>query len=146
MKIYTMGYTGWTLKQIERAVMQCDAVLVDVRIRPYSRQVIYNQKNLVGLLGERYAHIPGFGNRNYKGGPIVLADFTGGAAKAAELMSETGKTLLLMCVCQGWRICHRSLVAEKLKELWSECDVEIIHLNKPEDAEPGLFGPGGVKG
>jgi hypothetical protein len=67
------------------------------------------------VFGDRY--LPAgqfFGNINYKGGPIEIADIRGGIQLIQTIPAEN---VLLMCMCANYRQCHRKVIAEHLQEL-----------------------------
>jgi hypothetical protein len=93
------------------------------------------------LLGARYQHVQGLGNRNYKSGsPIALADYEAGKAVIAELLA-TGQSVILLCVCIDVATCHRRTAAEQLA---ADLGETITHLMPPkklraQDAQERLF-------
>ncbi|SMF96171.1 hypothetical protein SAMN02949497_3556 [Methylomagnum ishizawai] len=74
--LYTAGYgAGWTLSALDDVLRERNAILLDTRLNPWSRIPTWRKDSIKGHLGElRYAHVKGFGNLNYQGGPIKLAD------------------------------------------------------------------------
>ncbi len=131
MTIYTLGYSGWTVDEIAACLERLDAVAVDVRMSPRSRNPAYSGKRLRESLGDRYRHIRGFGNINYRGGEIVLHDWAGGLEEVLAILS-TGRSVVLMCACADLNVCHRKVVAERLAGLEG---ADVIHLT-PADAKP----------
>lgn len=129
MTIYTLGYSGWKIEDIEAVVERLDAVLVDVRMVPRSRVPTWNVGVLGRRLGGRYLWLREFGNRNYKGGPIDIVDFAAGQAKLAEVVAS-GKAIILFCGCADVSVCHRKLLAESLAQVWQ---VGVEHLTPPEN-------------
>lgn len=86
--IYTLGYSGWKIEEIEATLTRLDAVLVDVRMIPRSRWAPqWNGTALHNRLGDRYVWLKEFGNRNYKGtfDQIEIADFPAGEQRLREL-------------------------------------------------------------
>jgi len=55
--LYTLGYTGWAVDDVVAALDRLNAVLVDVRISPRSRNPAYSGKRLRERLGDRYVHV-----------------------------------------------------------------------------------------
>jgi len=141
MRVYTLGYMGWRPTELLEVAERLNATIIDVRLMPRSRwSPDYNAKSLKTALGDRYVWLEGFGNLNYKGGPIVLKDFAG-ALKTLSEMSLRGPRVILMCGCKDVNVCHRKIVAERLAKLW-HCPIE--HLERPERKTPdsdqlGLF-------
>jgi len=129
MIVYTLGYSGWTVEQIADELERRDALLVDVRMSPRSRNPAYSGKRLAERFGERYMHIREFGNRNYRGGPIELADPEVGKLKLwAALVDSYRFSCILMCACSDVEVCHRKVVAEFLQARWG---ADIVHFFPP---------------
>ena len=81
-----------------------------------------------GLEG-RYVWLRGFGNRNYKGGPLEFEDFEGAAAALREKLAGGGPAnVILMCACRDLKTCHRKEVAERLSKEWGGM---VAHLETP---------------
>ena len=125
--IHTLGYSGWNVDAVASLLERLDAVLVDVRMSPRSRNSDYSGKRLAERLGERYVHVRELGNSNYRGGPIRLVDFKAGALRVEELI-DAGRTCVVMCACADVNICHRKHVAEALGNLWG---LDVVHLDPP---------------
>ena len=131
MTIYTLGYSGWTVDDVAALLERLDAVAVDVRMSPRSRNPAYSGKRLSERLGDRYRHVRGFGNTNYRGGEIVLHDWAGGLQETLAILSA-GRSVVLMCACADVEVCHRKVVAKRLAGLEG---ADVIHLT-PADAKP----------
>lgn len=132
MKIYTMGYCGWRVEDVAALLEKLDAVLVDVRMMPRSRwKREFNCSALQKRLGDRYAWIRAWGNRNYKGGPIEIVDFVGGVDEVVAMRGPGRRPVVLLCGCKDVNTCHRKVLAEKLAERW---DAEVEHLSPPLSA------------
>jgi uncharacterized protein (DUF488 family) len=132
--IYTFGYEKRQPEELMAEVERLTAIVVDVRIKPFSRRSSWGKTHLEILLGDRYRWERGFGNVNYKGGPIELADPEGGLAKVAPLIQE-GRNIILLCYEADPKTCHRSQVAELIAERFG-CRIE--HLIR-EDPQLTLF-------
>lgn len=115
-RIYTIGYTGRKPADIKRLAEELDATVFDVRFAPRSRVPHWNAGNLAKLLGDRYKHIWAFGNRNYRGGPVDLVDFSAGL----EEVRQSPRPVILMCACKDPATCHRTAIAGKLQEAGME--------------------------
>jgi uncharacterized protein (DUF488 family) len=111
-QVYTIGYGGRTPAEIEQLAQDLDATVFDIRFSPRSRDPRWSRKQLGELLDSRYRHVRELGNVNYKGGPIELVDFDAGR----ELIEQSDRPVILMCVCRDPRICHRTVVAHRLRE------------------------------
>ena len=134
MKIYTLGYSGWTAAAIKETLERLDGVAVDVRMVPRSYVASFNGTAFQKLLGERYRWVQEFGNVNYKnGGPIKILNIIRGEGKLADLLAA-GKAIVLLCGCPKLAECHRKVVAEKLAKMWN-CEIE--HLTPPPKAAKG---------
>lgn len=130
MTIYTVGYSGWKAEDVAATAERLDAVVADVRMVPQSRfQPVWNRTALSARLGERYAWLKEFGNRNYKGTfeQIEIVDFPAGEQRLRQLTAG-GKSVILLCSCKDVNVCHRKVLAERLAESWK---VEVIHLPTP---------------
>src|SRR5664279_4232291 len=98
MTIYTLGYSGWKIEEVEAVVSRLDAILVDVRMVPRSRWAPgWNATVLHARLGEKYVWLKEFGNRNYKGTfeQIEIADFPVGEQRLRELVGARGRNIVL---------------------------------------------------
>jgi uncharacterized protein (DUF488 family) len=128
--IYTFGYEKRRPEELRAESDRLDAVVMDVRIKPFSRRPDWAKSHLTALLGDRYRWVAGFGNVNYKGGPVELADPEAGLAQIADLI-EQGRNIILLCYEADPKTCHRSQVAELIAERWG-CDVQ--HLVRDSDS------------
>jgi len=135
MTIETLGYARWTLAQVTAHVRSVDGRLVDVRLQPYSSKPGFRKPDLEAELGDRYSHLPAFGNENYDGGPIDLRNVWRGVSQLQS--TDLPPVLVLMCGCADWRSCHRRLVADHLADAF---DADVDHLSPPEHpSQPSLF-------
>ncbi len=142
MTIYTLGYSGWRIEDVEAVLDRLDAILVDVRMVPRTRWApAWNSAVLAGRLGERYTWLRAFGNVNYKGTfeQIKIADFDAGEIRLREI-TATGKAVVLLCGCRDVNVCHRKVLAERLAQAWG---TEVEHLTRPDNGmsgkQPKLF-------
>jgi uncharacterized protein (DUF488 family) len=126
MTIYTLGYSGWKIEDVEAVLKRLDAILVDVRMVPRSRAPVWNGSAFHKRLGDRYVWLKQFGNRNYKGTfeEIEIADFPAGERRLRE-MTAGGKAVVLLCGCRDVNACHRKVLAERLAKAWG---AEVSHL------------------
>ena len=111
MTIYTLGYSGWKIEDVEAVLDRLDAILVDVRMVPRTRwQPQWNAAVLRAQLGDRYVWLREFGNRNYKGTfeQIDIADFPTGEQRLRDL-TVPGKAVVLLCGCRDVNVCVRSV-------------------------------------
>jgi len=125
--IYTLGYSNFTIDQISQIVKVTDSVLVDVRLRAWSRNPDYCKSRIMAVFGERYLHVPEFGNVNYKdrSAPQVIKDFDGGLHRLSEINSN----VILMCVCPTLTVCHRSILSYRMRQLGFDV-TEIRHMSQ----------------
>ena len=123
-RVYGVGYSKKQPADILRLAMQLDAIVFDVRLSPRSRRPEWSRKRLTEALGDRYQHVPEFGNINYKGGPIEIKDFTAGLAQ----VRASGKPVILMCVCGDPAKCHRTMVGRLLRQY----AIEYTELDDPK--------------
>lgn len=113
-RIYTTGYTGKKPGDLLALARDNNAVIVDIRKSASSRVPCWRGPELASLLGERYVHAPQLGNNNYKaGGDIQIADIEGGVRAVLAIEKPA---VILLCACERADICHRSVVAEALRE------------------------------
>ena len=128
--LFSLGYSGVRFEAVTQWLDQHDALLVDVRFKPFSRNPQWRQSYLQRVLGPRYWHVPELGNLNYKGGRIQLMDEAAGVRTVSEMLERT--PVALLCVCSDHATCHRTVAAEAIK---ASTSVTITHLT------PADFGP-----
>ncbi len=129
--LYGIGYSGRTLDELRHILEQLEAVLVDIRFAPYSRNPDFRKPHLETVFGDRYLYLRAFGNRNYKGGPVDLVDYEAGKA-ALEVLD---KPALLMCMCKDPATCHRAVVLQRL----AEDGFEVQEWNDGSDRQLSLW-------
>lgn len=112
VKLYSAGYQRLDLAAFCRFVEAQNLVVVDVRLKPVSRNFQWNKNNLAKLLGARYVWVEELGNLNYKGGPIALKDEETGLARLQAVLTKSDA--LVLCVCADPSICHRTIVIARL--------------------------------
>lgn len=140
MQIYTLGYSGWRIEDIEAEITRLDALLADVRMVPRSRVVQWNGAALARRLGDRYVWLREFGNRDYKGSTIDIVDFAAGEEKLKKFDSRFGSVILL-CGCREVAVCHRKVLAEWLAQRWGGDATSVIHLAAPGPKPTTQVGP-----
>lgn len=138
-KIFTIGYASTTPDELAAMLEEHNAVLVDVRFKPYSRDSRWNIHKMQQRFAGRYIHVGELGNVNYKSGSIQLADPTAGIDRLRNVIRS--QAILLLCVCYAHEKCHRTEVARVLAEAFA---LEVHHLygsgkgraaDKPGDLE-----------
>jgi uncharacterized protein (DUF488 family) len=120
-QVYTIGYSGRKLTEIQRIAESLDATIFDVRISNRSRNRAFNGRNLREVLGDRYQHVKELGNVNYRKSGMEHVRFLDLEA-GLEKIANHPQPVILMCVCKHDDKCHRSLVADELRE--RGCEVE----------------------
>ena len=111
--IYTVGYSR--LREPRRLLVlldELDALVLDVRLKPWTRFEGWSKKDLEALFGTRYRWIEAFGNDNYAGGDVRLHDPARGLAEVSPLLAT--HSVILLCGCADPTRCHRSTVAAVL--------------------------------
>lgn len=138
--LYTAGYTGSTPEKLLAAAERLKALIVDVRLMPYSKWAPHwNKKALIETWGDRYVHVEALGNLNYKGdmgeGVIVLKDAETGTTHLARLLAD--QPAIILCACKDHHKCHRSTVAQEMGERYN---VQVVHLSGSDLELPGENG------
>jgi integrase len=129
--LFSLGYSTLKVEQVKTWLDQHDALLVDVRHSPQSRNPQWRQPYLQRLLGSRYRYVPEFGNLAYRtSGPIQLVDETAGVRIVSELLEQ--RPVVLLCQCADHTSCHRSVAAAAISKATG---VRITHLG-PDDFAP----------
>jgi uncharacterized protein (DUF488 family) len=108
-EIFTTGYTGKDINDLKPMLETLDAILVDVRLVPYSQVFRWRQMYLKALLGKKYLHIPNLGNRTYKENKITIQNLKLGV----ETVLHLEVNVVLMCECEKFVDCHRREIAEE---------------------------------
>lgn len=121
--IYTFGYAGKKLETVKEKIEELDAVIWDIRFSPRSKDEQWRKPTLAKTLGQRYFWAGQFfGNKDYKGDTIQLADPEKGIQSLSSYIQSTGKTVVLMCFCWDYNKCHRKHVADLLRDHGYETD------------------------
>jgi Protein of unknown function, DUF488 len=107
--VYTWGYQGDVLDTLAALRAERNALIVDVRYVPSSRDARWRQRTLERRFGVDYLWLKAFGNRNYKGESIILDAPELGLAMLEPFVSPDHPPLLL-CMCPTTN-CHRTAVA-----------------------------------
>jgi len=126
--LYTVGYIGWRLQDIQAVLESHQASLVDIRFAPYSRNPAFRKAHLQAQLGARYVHAQALGNRNYQGGPVEIVDYQRGRRIIAGLLDQWGAAIL-MCACAEVEECHRKGVGDRLRD---DLGLTLVHLQRPD--------------
>jgi uncharacterized protein (DUF488 family) len=140
LSLYTLGYARWSIEEVEHQMDELDALLIDVRQSPHTSKPGFSKPELASRFGTEYVHVPGFGNVNYKEGPIKLA----APDEGLRLLRRNDGPFVLLCGCRDAETCHRSQVAQVIQD---EMGGSITHLRAPsERSQPDLFSSEGSEG
>jgi hypothetical protein len=129
--IYTAGYSR--LRDPDRLLAlagDLDAIVIDVRLKPYTSFKGWSREALEALLGQRYRWVEAFGNEAYQEGGLRLHDPQAGLAQGAPILAEC--SVILLCGCADPAECHRTAVAVLLAEA-TGCPVS--HLEPPDSGD-----------
>ena len=124
--VYTTGYSDKDFTDLPDLLDFLDVVLIDIRFAPTAgKQVEWRKDYLRLLLKYRYRYVPHLGNRISKGSnKHSIQNLNLGI----KIITELRKNLLLMCECEKFEDCHRSLISQKLKEQGIETE-ELTNWN-----------------
>jgi len=123
--IFTIGYQNIKRKRLQSVVDELSAALVDIRYVPFSQNPFWTQPQLQETFKENYFYIKDFGNVNYKGGPFEILDMERGIEMFSSILDKY-KNIFLMCSCSSLKECHRFLVAEEIKNKFSQEYKEFV--------------------
>ncbi len=124
--IYTAGYgAGWSAAMLAEVLDQHAAMLLDIRLKPWSKTVAWQRPALQARLGtSRYLHVPALGNLNYAdGGSIVLQAPAAGIRIVGRYLEL--QNVLLLCGCREVTRCHRKVAADLL---YKALGAPVVHL------------------
>jgi hypothetical protein len=108
--IYTTGYAEKNIDRLPALLEHLDAVLIDIRFSPYSKDLVWTKNYLSLLLKRRYRHIPQLGNRAFRDGKIQIQNLELGI----RLLSDLEGDAVLLCACGNLSECHRLVVSVEL--------------------------------
>jgi uncharacterized protein (DUF488 family) len=125
---YTTGYTDKNVADLPDLLENLDAVLVDIRFSPNSRQIVWTKDYLSLLLKRNYQHVPQLGNRAFKEGKIQIQNLELGI----RLITSLEYNAVLLCACKKLNECHRFVVmTELLKRGFKVEELESWKINSP---------------
>lgn len=124
-QVWTTGYSNWHVSELHGEAVKRNAIVVDIRKSPYSNREEWQIENLVMRMGEWYGHLPQWGNKNYKGGPIEIVDFDSGL----RMFRAIKRNVILMCGCSKLTGCHRSTIANRLRQHGIESEELLRTIN-----------------
>lgn len=113
--IFTFGYGGRRLRGLEVIQRDLDAIIVDIRERPWSREPEWCYAHLTEIFGSSYAHVGWWGNTARDPAAGRFVSWKLGYEQVAELLKQN-RPLILMCGCRSGGGCHRSVIAKLLRE------------------------------
>jgi uncharacterized protein (DUF488 family) len=140
-EIYSFGYGSHKAVELAGWVRKHNAVLVDARYSPTSRDEQWRKTNLKELLADQYVHMQELGNKNFKGTEIQIADLTAGMLKVHALLQN--RPVVIMCACWNRATCHRTLIIRQMVEEW-HCEAKVLEPKEikfppPPPAQTSLF-------
>lgn len=110
--VYTTGYQGTRLDDLEAFLREQDADLFDIRFKPWSPNPTYSMTALQERFGDRYRHVSALGNRLYKTNSIELVDYAAGVKQ----IQANPRPVVLLCACADAATCHRTFIGKALIE------------------------------
>jgi hypothetical protein len=115
--IFSLGYSGVNATDMARWCQAWDTVVLDTRIKPWSRDASWRMSALSDLLGSRYLWLRDFGNRRYQETDPDAIDLVNPkrGVRIASRMLRSG-SILLLCMCPHWESCHRREVASLIHD------------------------------
>ena len=121
---YTFGYGGREVDTLAALVAEYDAVVIDVRLKPWTKQKGWSLSELKARFGEAYHWWRCLGNVNLKtGGKPKLYDAKKGLGLLVKLIETTSP--ILLCGERNPWVCHRRMIAERLQK---KVGCRIVHL------------------
>ncbi len=149
--VYTIGYSGHTPQSFIDALHQADiTLLLDIRMTPLSRKPGFSKNGLrlaLAQAGISYEHLRGLGSPAPLRRQLALdKDYAAFLAHFAEHITTQDASLeraahlvqtervCLMCVEQHPNTCHRSVVADALRD-YTPGPLTIVHLPGAADAQ-----------
>lgn len=128
-KLYTLGYSSLgpngpdALEKLRRVADKRNAVVVDVRFKPFSGYYsVFNFDNMMRS-GISYVWLENLGNLNYQGGPYKLKSEQAGLRTLCGILEQSDMNVILFCSEKDPRRCHRRYIAGRILD-----SQNIIHL------------------
>lgn len=118
MIIYLAGYESHCPKSLLEHAERLNALILDIRLSPYSRHPRWRWKQMSQVFGERYDWVNDWGNRRYRQGPpIEIANWEEGLRLFKKLTQERGfENTILLCACRAETECHRAIIGKRLRD------------------------------
>lgn len=126
--LFTFGYSGRGLSELSAYAQMLNALVLDIRIQPYSQMATWRKDNLKAYFGKNYLHLEHLGNINYLGGEIEIKNLEVGFSILAKQLAQ--QNVVLLCGCGDHRSCHRSTVATHAQ---TALNVQVVHLPDQEN-------------
>ena len=125
-KIIPFGYADGGVVGLERLMADPSTYLVDIRLVARSTWQAFNKQSLQARFRERYIHMPELGNVNYshRDQPIQIAYPDRGIPRLMNGIDQ-GYTIVLMCGCKQYELCHRHTVVSLLIQVRPDVLVEF---------------------
>ena len=123
--ILTFGYAGRSVDDLAAIVAEYDAVILDCRLKPWTKQAGWSLPELKARFVDQYHWVRALGNTNFeKGGTIKLLDAKKGLRRVLDVLAEGAVPLLLCAERSPWQ-CHRRVIAESVAE---KVGCRVLHL------------------
>ncbi len=123
-RLYPFGYAERTAPaRLEQLMADEQTWLIDIRRVPWCRwNAAWCAKGLEQRWGRRYHQFGAwFGNLNYRGGPIQLADPRNGIWRLENILKH--RSAVILCACLSYDTCHRKTVCELMQERLPELEI-----------------------
>jgi hypothetical protein len=112
------------LQKLVSLVDALDAILVDVRYSPNSRDPQWRQRAIEKKLGLRYFHLRDLGNKAYKqAGTIEFVDLPRGIATLARFLQSNN--VIILCGCWNRENCHRVKIVEAFEHEYGQKSIPL---------------------
>ena len=128
--LFSLGYSGVRFESVAHWLDTHDAVLVDVRYSPGSRNPQWRQPYLQRVLGPRYRWVKALGNVLYRQNGIRLVDPARGVEVVAAMIESN--PVVITCMCPDRQVCHRSVAARAISEATGAMVTHLV----PADFRP----------
>jgi hypothetical protein len=134
MRAISFGYGRATARDLA-LVAADDCLVVDVRLRPFSRKPGFSRDELRARFGDRYVWLKEAGNAALDTGGVRFVDEDLATCILAALLKLA--PCIILCGCSDARACHRTVLLEKVADLVPDLAVEDG--SAPVDSELKLF-------
>lgn len=123
--LFTIGYDGWSIEEIDAAMMEYGAGVIDIRWKQFSARTEFQLEELLKRWEGNYLEVPQFGNTAVRGEPRI-SDMEKGMEILEQYLPSIN--IILLCRCGTLEECHRGLIASKAR---SKFGCEVKHLFPP---------------